>query len=370
MPAANRSIKKVERTVIWIGSMIESTPESDSNGKGKRASMVLEIRRLEKIIEGHSALAIDALDIQAGEVVAVIGPVKSGKSLLVRLISGIIPASGGSILMDGVELTHLKAQGEQIGVLFEEDLLYERQTPRENLRFYCRLFGVPDERVDRALAQVGLSDQAQKPVAKLNSSSQRRLAFARILLLSHRLVQQDQPTLRSDMETQGLFTRLIQQMAANGTAVLLTDEDLTWASRCCTRVIELENGRITNSYALENVSAPGRLTPFKVPARKEDRILLYDPGDILFACSRDNKTYLRTAAEEAVTNLTLQELEERLQGRGFFKSHRAYLVNLQHVKAVIQFTRNSYNLQLDDPQQTLIPLSKQFEKELQTLLGY
>ena len=56
----------------------------------------------------------------------------------------------------------------------------------------------------------------------------------------------------------------------------------------------------------------------------------------------------------------MQELETRLAGRGFFKAHRAYLVNLQHIKAVIQFTRNSYILQL----------SKQSEKELQALLGY
>jgi ABC-2 type transport system ATP-binding protein len=107
-----------------------------------------------------------------------------------------------------------------------------------------------------------------------------------------------------------------------------------------------------------------------VPARKEDRILLYDPGELLYATSREGKTFLRTASEEASTNLTLQELESRLVGRGFFKAHRAYLVNLQHIKAVIQYTRNSYTLLLNDDKETMIPLSKQCEKELQDLLGY
>jgi ABC-2 type transport system ATP-binding protein len=155
---------------------------------------------------------------------------------------------------------------------------------------------------------------------------------------------------------------------------VLTDEDLVWAGQCCTRVIELEGGRIVNDYAFEReesgAAAPEHFTPFKVPARKEDRILLYDPGDILYATSRESKTYLRTASEEAVTSFTLQELESRLSGRGFFKAHRAYLVNLQHIRAVIQYTRNSYMLQLDDKQETMIPLSKQSEKELQDLLGY
>jgi ABC-2 type transport system ATP-binding protein len=116
--------------------------------------------------------------------------------------------------------------------------------------------------------------------------------------------------------------------------------------------------------------APERLVPYKVPGRKDDRIVLFDPGEILYATSRDGRTILRTAKEEATTNLTLQELEQRLMGRGFFKAHRAYLVNLQHIKSVIQFTRNSYTLQLNDDQETMIPLSKQSERELQELLGY
>ncbi|WP_165423625.1 LytTR family DNA-binding domain-containing protein [Ktedonosporobacter rubrisoli] len=98
--------------------------------------------------------------------------------------------------------------------------------------------------------------------------------------------------------------------------------------------------------------------------------MLYDPGEILYASSKDGKTYLRTANEEAVTNFTLQELESRLSGRGFFRTHRAYLVNLQHIKAVVQYTRNSYLLLLDDCQETTIPLSKQAERALQDLLGY
>ena len=143
----------------------------------------------------------------------------------------------------------------------------------------------------------------------------------------------------------------------------------------------LEDGRIVNTYTLathgeketeaaEVANTQERLVPFKVPARKDDRILLYDPSDILYATSREGKTYLRTADEEATTNLTLQELEGRLAGRGFFKAHRAYLVNLQRIKAIIQYTRNSYTLQLNDKQETMIPLSKQSEKELQDLLGY
>ncbi|HZU75576.1 MAG TPA: LytTR family transcriptional regulator DNA-binding domain-containing protein [Dehalococcoidia bacterium] len=345
---------------------------------------MLQVRHLEKIVEGRSALAIDALDVAAGDVIAVIGPQSSGKSLLVQLLAGLMPPSGGSAVLDGApilagETAKRARERGPIGVLLADDLLYDRMSAAGNLAFYCRWQGLPAGRAGEALALVGLSDQAQTVVKKLDPSARRRLAFARALLGRPRLLLLDRPVLRADFETQRLFARLIRQAAEGGALVLLTDEDLAWAGTCATRVVELQDGRVVNCYALRppgeggeggDEGAPERMVPFKVPARKDDRILLYDPGDILYATSRDGRTYLRTACEEAVTTSTLQELEARLAGRGFFKAHRAYLVNLQHVKAVIQFSRNSYLLQLDDTSGSSIPLSRQSEKALQDLLGY
>lgn len=335
---------------------------------------MLQIKRLEKMLDGRSVLIIDALDIKAGEIVAVIGPPGSGKTLLTRLLAGVLAPSGGSIVLNGDAISPEAHKVRQhLGVLFEEDLLYDRQSVRGNLLFTCQMYGLSAKRIEHVLGQLGLSDRVQKNVGKLALAEQRRLAFARLLLGQYDLLLLDQPILRADLATQELFTRLLKQAAVEGAMVLFTDEDLTWPSTCCTRVLELESGRIVNDYAFErnaSTTTPERFTPFKVTARKEDRILLYDPGEILYATSRESKTYLRTASEEAVTNFTLQELESHLVGRGFFKAHRAYLVNLQHIKAVIQYTRNSYMLQLDDQQESMIPLSKQSEKELQELLGY
>jgi ABC-2 type transport system ATP-binding protein len=334
---------------------------------------MLQVSHLSKVIEGRTALFIEQLEVNAGEVVAIVGPVGSGKTLLIRLLAGIETPSSGSVLLGGQEVHQTPAVRARMGVLFEEDLLYERLSAQANLEMFCGMHHLPNSRASELLAQVGLGDQTKKSANKLSPAAQRRLAFARALLWRPLLLLLDQPTLRTDLDTQAVFARMLTQAAAEGAAVLMTDEDLAWAGKICTRVLELEHGRIALHHQPEGERSPAtpeHHVPFKIPARKDDRIVLYDPGDLLYATSRDGKTLLHTASEEVTSNLTLQELEERLTGRGFFRAHRAYLVNLQHIKSVIQFTRNSYTLQLDDKQETMIPLSKQSEKELQELLGY
>ncbi len=345
---------------------------------------MLQVRGLEKIIENRRALSIEQLDAQAGEILTVVGPVGSMKTLLIQLLCGMATPSGGKVLLNGKDVHQSAEVRKCIGVLFEEDLLYERLSVRDNLEFYCRLHSLPHSRVDEMLAMVGLSDQARKAANKLSTVSQRRLAFARALIGQPSLLLLDQPILRTDLDTQALFASLVREAAAKGAAILITDEDLAWSGKLSTHILEMEDGRVVGSRTRNQEAetsapepatpatpvAPARISSYKIPARKEDRIALYDPGELLYATSRDGKTYLHTLKEEATTNLTLQELEMRLAGRGFFKAHRAYLVNLQHIKAVIQYTRNSYTLQLNDPQETMIPLSKQSEKELQELLGY
>lgn len=348
---------------------------------------MLQVRSVEKVVGQRTALAVDELDVSAGEVAVVVGAVGSGKSMLIRLLCGELTPSGGTVTLDGQDISLSPAARGRISVVFEDDLLYERRSAESNLQFQCDLFGLPRTRAAETLACVGLTGLARQPVSKLAKSARRRLAVARALLNHPSLLLLDRPTLRADLDTQTLFARLIAQAASDGAAVILAEEDLSWASKICTRVIELEDGRIVSSGSPGDrlhIAANGnggtsqtilvppqeQFIPFKIPVRKDDRITFYDPSELLYAASRDGGTILRTAREEVTTNLTLQELEERLHGRGFFKAHRAYLVNLQHIKAVIRFTRNSFTLLLNDGQDTMIPLSKQSEKDLHDLLGY
>src|SRR5699024_2657141 len=93
----------------------------------------------------------------------------------------------------------------------------------------------------------------------------------------------------------------------------------------------------------------------KIPTRVEEKIVLFDPPEIDYIESIQGKTYLYINNESYYCMFTLTELEERLVPFGFFRSHRSYIVNLQQVREVISWTRNSYSLVLDNKQKTTIP---------------
>jgi ABC-2 type transport system ATP-binding protein len=166
-----------------------------------------------------------------------------------------------------------------------------------------------------------------------------------------------------------LLSGLIRNLAETGATVLILGDDSTPLMPICDVIHTLNQGRIVESIepGIEQETA----FPFKIPVKLEGRVALINPSDIYYADAEEGRADLHTVEGEAFpTQFTLSELERRLSRSGFFRAHRGYLVNLQHVTEVIPFTRNSFSLRLDDPDSTLIPLSKSAAGELKDLLGY
>jgi len=107
----------------------------------------------------------------------------------------------------------------------------------------------------------------------------------------------------------------------------------------------------------------------KIPAKVNDKIILFDPTEILFIESNEGVSQLHVNEGVFACTIKLGDLEEKLGLFGFFRCHRSYIVNLQHVREVITWTRNSYSLILDDKSKSSIPLSKGKFDELRTLIG-
>jgi ABC-2 type transport system ATP-binding protein len=165
-----------------------------------------------------------------------------------------------------------------------------------------------------------------------------------------------------------VICQVVRSQVQSGTAVLAFTQDAANLEMLCDTIFRLEQGRIIESFDPREQLQQRR--PFMIPARGEEKIILIDPADILYVFARQDRAFLQTREGSLPTHFTLAELEKRLSRSGFFRAHRGYLVNLQQVKEVIPYTRDSYNLKLKDEAGTEIPLSKSAERELRGLLGY
>ncbi len=330
---------------------------------------MIELKDLQKVIEQKTELDIESLDVKAGEIAALVGPVDSGKDILLDLLIGKTRPTMGRVRLAEIDPNEDKNQFSQlIGVHFSEDNLYERQTPRANLKFYCRLHRLPKSRIDEVLGQVGLADHADTKVEKLSSSLMRRLAFGRAILHKPVVLLSVDPFAKCDDTSVALLSSLMRRLADEGTALLIFADDDTNLDDLCDSIHLLNLGRIVKSYKPQEEQQAAM--PFKIPVRLEGKVALVNPSEILYADAAEGRAFLQTVEERLPTQFTLGELEERLSRSGFFRAHRGYLVNLQHVKEVIPYTRNSFSLRLDDENNTEIPLSKSAAAELKELLGY
>jgi ABC-2 type transport system ATP-binding protein len=330
---------------------------------------MIELTDLQKILDQGVVIDIPLLEVKAGQVAALVGPVDSGKDILFQLLSGRIHPTIGRVRLAGLDPYHERgAFSRQVGVLFSEDNLYKRLSVLENLQFYCRLRRLPKTWALEVLEQVGLADQASVSAEKLSPSLSRRLALGRAILNQPKVLLLADPFSGCEQASINLISQVVRKLAESGTAVMVFTQDAANLENLCDTVYRMDQGRILESF--DPRQEQHRQQPFMVPARGEEKIILIDPADILYVFAQDDRAFLQTSEARLPTQFTLAELEKRLSRSGFFRAHRAYLVNLQQVKEVIPYTRDSFSLRLKDVAGTEIPLSKSAERKLRELLGY
>lgn len=330
---------------------------------------MITLKELQKVIGNKTVIDIPALSVQEGEIVALVGSAGSGKETILELLTGRIRPTMGKIRIADIDPALDKREfSRRVGVLFAENPLYKSLSPLANLEFQCRLYGLPKSRAAEVLSTIGLADQANTKVDKLSSSLMRRLALGRAILHDPQVLLLVEPFVRCDETTIELLSNVMRQQADKGSSLLLFTSDHTHLKLLCDSIYLLHQGEIVESDRPQQ--DPSERMPFKIPVRLEDKVVLFNPADILYADAGEGRAYIVTAERRLPTQFTLSELEQRLARSGFFRAHRSYLVNLQHVKEVIPYTRNSFSLRLNDETSTEIPLSKSSASELKELLGY
>ena len=196
-----------------------------------------------------------ALEIGAGEAVAIIGPSGSGKTSLLMVIAGLERASSGAVLVAGHDFTRLDEdrlaaiRGANIGIVFQAFHLVATMTALENVALPLEFAGKPDafERARELLAEVGLAQRADHFPAQLSGGEQQRVAIARALSPRPQIVLADEPTGNLDAKTGGQVVDLLfdLQRRRQSTLVLVT-HDPKLAERC-SRVVRMHDGWISGA---------------------------------------------------------------------------------------------------------------------------
>lgn len=215
-----------------------------------------------------------SFEVGAGEVLAVLGPNGAGKTTLLRALAGLVEIGSGSIVLDDVTLfgsgspasdkpIAVAPEQRQIGVLFQDYLLFPHLSAMQNVAFGPRARGVPKATAEANalewLERVGLAELARSRPAVLSGGQSQRVALARALATDPRLLLLDEPLSALDASTRVSTRRDLRRHLADfdGSTVLVTHDPLD-ALALADKVLILEGGRVTQLGPLAEVTARPR----------------------------------------------------------------------------------------------------------------
>ena len=263
-----------------------------------------------------------------------------------------------------------------LSVFSIRDGLYDRLTVEEYLRFTHTLYE-STESLDSILQTVQLTSYRNKRLNRLSLSLVRRVQYAALLLHNRDIYVLEEPDQNVDQETRHLFATVLMQLKQQQKAILLLTSNMESALFVTSTVYRIDHRHLRlldvepdEPDANEDVTPDVMHVRFeKIPTKVNEKIVLLDPPEIDYIESQDGQSVLHSQSEQFPSVFTMNELETRLTPYGFFRCHRSYIVNLQRVREVITYTKNSFSLVLDDAAKTTIPLSKTKMAELKTMIG-
>jgi heme exporter protein A len=208
---------------------------------------LITVEKLDKTFGARWALRGVGFRVMQGEIVALVGPNGAGKTTLLRTLATLSRPDGGRIYIGKIPLLeHPNAARAVIGFVGHQTFMYDDLTAEENLRFYARLYDLPDipGRVREVARRVGIEHRLGDLTRTLSRGLQQRLTLARMLLNAPAVLLLDEPYTGLDRVAADLLDEIMLQAKEEGRAVLFSTHDLERGLAVCDRALIMNAGRV------------------------------------------------------------------------------------------------------------------------------
>ena len=202
-----------------------------------------EIKALDKI----------NLTVKEGEVFGLLGPNGAGKTTLLYILTTLIQPTSGYAIIDGDNiLKKPKSAKSKVSLMLESKMLYRRITGYDNLKFFCKIYNVPNykEKIYNIAKEFGLERWLNQYVENFSSGMKMNLALCRTLLLNRKILFLDEPTLGLDVKT---VSFIIDKLKKVKSTIFLTSHAMAVVEKLCDRVAFINEGNILNIGTQEEI---------------------------------------------------------------------------------------------------------------------
>ena len=215
----------------------------------------LEVRGLRKAHRGRSRVADVSFSVRPGRVVGLLGPNGAGKTTTIRLLLGLVSRDAGDALVFGVPYRDLERPAQQVGVVLDAGGLHPARTGRQHLTIAASRAGVATGRVAAVLAEVGMSQDADRRAGTYSLGMRQRIAIAAALLGEPRLLVLDEPANGLDPAGMHWLRQKLRAFAAAGGTVLVSSHLLSDIQEIADDVVVITDGHVVAEATMAEVLA-------------------------------------------------------------------------------------------------------------------
>jgi ABC-2 type transport system ATP-binding protein len=239
-------------------------PCPSGKSRNEEAGLLISVENISKRYPTKTAIEGMSFNVEKGEILGFLGPNGAGKTTTMRIITGYMPATSGTVRIDGFDVGDNPLDcRKRIGYLPENPPLYTEMTVAAYLRFVAKIKGVSSARlaneVDRVMDKVNITDVQPRIIAKLSKGYKQRVGIAQALLNDPPVLILDEPTIGLDPKQIHEVRELIKELAGKHTVILST-HILPEVEQTCHRVIIIDHGKIVAVDTPQNLRVQAQAT--------------------------------------------------------------------------------------------------------------